>query len=82
MKRKQLSRAIQGVLAMSLLAGTGAAMAQEPVRIGVATSRPNSVSLRFSSALMRMPRMENMVHTAKFTAKAMVLRVSTEICFC
>ena len=29
MKRKQLSRAIHGVLAMSLLAGTGTVMAQD-----------------------------------------------------
>ncbi len=54
----------------------------EPVRIGVATSRPNSVSLRLSCCLIRMPMMENMVHTAKFTAKAKVFIVSTEICFC
>ena len=50
----------------------------EPVRIGVATSRPNSVSLRFSSFLMRMPMIENMVQMAKLTVKANVFIVRTE----
>ena len=31
---------------------------------------------------MRMPMIENMVHTAKFTAKAKVFIVRTETCFC
>ena len=44
----------------------------EPVRIGVPTSRPNSVSLSPSSSLMRMPMIEKIVHTAKQTVKARV----------
>ena len=52
----------------------------EPVRMGVATSRPNSVSLRLSSALILIPMTENITQTAKFTAKASVLIVSAEIC--
>ena len=44
----------------------------EPVRIGVPTSRPNSVSLSPSSSLMRTPMMEKIVQTAKQTVKAMV----------
>src|SRR6476619_7952862 len=52
----------------------------EPVRIGVATSRPNSVSLRLSSALILIPMTENITQTAKFTAKASVLAASAEIC--
>ena len=41
----------------------------EPVRIGVPTSRPNWVSLRPSSCLMRMPMIEKIVQTAKQTVK-------------
>src|SRR5512134_472241 len=52
----------------------------EPVRIGVATSRPNSVSLRLSSVLIFTPMTENITQTAKLTAKAIVLAVSAEIC--
>ena len=48
--------------------------------MGVATSRPNSVSLRLSSALILIPMTENITQTAKFTAKASVLIVSAEIC--
>ncbi|MOA25570.1 hypothetical protein D3C78_1463040 [compost metagenome] len=53
----------------------------EPVRIGSATIRPNCASLRPSSSLMRMPMIENIVHTAKFTANDSVLMPSTEYCF-
>ena len=51
---------------------------REPVRIGVATSRPNSVSFSPSSRLMRMPMIENMVQMAKLTVKANVFIVRTE----
>src|SRR6266700_2571571 len=44
----------------------------EPVRIGVPTSKPNSVSLSPSSSLMRTPMMEKIVHAAKQTVKAIV----------
>jgi hypothetical protein len=44
----------------------------EPVRIGVPTSRPNSVSESPSSSLMRTPMIEKIVQTAKQTVKAMV----------
>ncbi len=54
---------------------------REPVRIGRATIRPNWDSLRPSSSLMRMPMIENIVHTAKFTAKDKVLMPRTEYCF-
>ena len=49
--------------------------------IGRATIRPNWDSLRPSSSLMRMPMIENIVHTAKFTAKDKVLMPRTEYCF-
>src|SRR6266498_2617530 len=52
----------------------------EPVRMGVATNRPNSVSLRLSSALILIPITENITQTAKFTAKASVLAASAETC--
>src|SRR6266508_5883637 len=52
----------------------------EPVRMGVATNRPNSVSLRLSSALILIPMTENITQTAKFTAKASVLAASAETC--
>ena len=45
---------------------------REPVRIGIPISRPNCVSLSPSSALILMPMMEKIVHTAKHTVKAMV----------
>ena len=45
---------------------------EEPVRIGVPTSRPNCVSLRPRSRFIWMPMMEKIVHTAKQTVKAMV----------
>ena len=48
--------------------------------MGVATSRPNSVSLRLSSALILIPMTENITQTAKFTAKASVLIDSAAIC--
>src|SRR5689334_10609519 len=44
----------------------------EPVRIGMPIRRPNWVSLRPSSALILMPMIEKIVHTAKQTVKAMV----------
>ena len=52
----------------------------DPVRIGVATSKPNSVSLRFSSLLIRMPMTENIVQIAKLTVKANVFMARTEYC--
>ena len=52
----------------------------DPERMGVAASRPNSVSFRWSDALIGMPMMENMTQTAKQTVKASVLLVSTESC--
>lgn len=45
----------------------------DPVKIGVAISRPNAVSLRPSCALMEMPMIEKMVQTAKHAANANVL---------
>ena len=53
----------------------------EPVRMGVAASSPNWVSLRPRLALIGMPMMENITHTAKHTVNASVLMESTEICF-
>ena len=53
----------------------------EPVRIGVAASRPNSVSFRPRLALIGIPIMENMTHTAKHTVNAIVLKERTETCF-
>ena len=53
----------------------------EPVRIGNATIRPNWASDSPSSSLMRIPMIENIVQTAKFTANASVLMPSTEYCF-
>src|SRR5690554_4211913 len=44
----------------------------EPVRIGVAISRPSWVSVRPSSSLIRMPMMEKMVQTAKQRVNAKV----------
>src|SRR3569623_1242977 len=44
----------------------------DPVRIGVPTSRPNSVSLRLSCCLIWTPMMAKMVQTAKHTVKAIV----------
>ena len=52
----------------------------EPVKIGVATSKPNSVSFKPSWDLMRMPMTENIVHTAKLTVKAKVFMARTEYC--
>ena len=46
---------------------------KDPVRIGVATRMPNSVSLSPRSCLMRIPMMEKMVQTAKQTVNANVL---------
>jgi hypothetical protein len=45
----------------------------DPVKIGVAISRPNPVSLRPSSPLMPMPMMEKIVQTTKHAANANVL---------
>jgi len=45
----------------------------DPVRIGVATRRPNWVSFRPSSPLMATPMIENIVQTAKQAVKAIVL---------
>jgi uncharacterized membrane protein len=52
----------------------------EPIRIGVATSRPNWLSLRPSSVLMRGPMIEEIVHTAKQTVKAKVERTRALHC--
>ncbi len=52
----------------------------DPVRIGVATSKPNSVSFRPSWDLIRMPMTENIVQTAKLTVKANVFMARTEYC--
>ncbi len=48
----------------------------DPVRIGVATSRPNWVSFRPSSPFMATPMIEKIVHTAKHAVKAIVLSPS------
>ncbi|MDZ7748329.1 MAG: hypothetical protein U5K43_05400 [Halofilum sp. (in: g-proteobacteria)] len=44
----------------------------EPVSTGVATSRPNWVSLRPRSCLILTPMIEKIVHTAKHTVNASV----------
>ena len=51
----------------------------DPVRIGVATSRPNWVSFRPSSPLMATPMMEKIVQTAKQAVKAIVLRLKARV---
>jgi hypothetical protein len=51
----------------------------DPVRIGVATSRPNWVSFRPNSALMATPMMEKIVQTAKQAVKAIVLRLNARV---
>ena len=45
----------------------------DPVRTGVATSRPNCVSLSPSSPLIFTPMIEKIVQTAKQMVKAKVL---------
>ncbi len=52
----------------------------EPVRIGVAASRPNWVSVSCRPVLIGMPMMENITHTAKQTVKARVFMVRTDSC--
>ena len=52
----------------------------EPVRMGVAISRPNWVSDSPRSSLMRIPMMEKMVHTAKHRVKAKVDKPSARYC--
>ncbi len=52
--------------------------ASEPVRMGVAAIRPNSVSDRPSCFCSGIPRMANIVHTAKQMVKAKVDEASTE----
>ena len=52
----------------------------DPVRIGVATRRPNSVSFKPKSSLIWMPMIENIVQAAKQTAKEKVL--SERALFC
>src|SRR4051812_35014678 len=44
----------------------------DPVRMGVPTSSPNSVSFSPSSSLMRTPMIEKIVHTAKHTVNESV----------
>jgi hypothetical protein len=45
----------------------------DPVRIGVPTSSPNSVSESPSSSFTPRPMIEKIVHTAKHAVKATVL---------
>src|SRR3546814_8597418 len=52
----------------------------DPVRIGVPISRPNWVSLRPSSALISIPMIAKIVHTAKQIVKAKVLSPSARPC--
>ncbi|KAF0113117.1 MAG: hypothetical protein FD150_2146, partial [Rhodobacteraceae bacterium] len=51
----------------------------EPVRIGVATKRPNCVSFSPSSPLMATPMIEKIVQTAKQAVKAIVLSVRARV---
>src|SRR5690554_616264 len=53
----------------------------EPVKIGVAISRPSWVSDSPRSSAIRMPIMEKMVHTAKQSVKASVDRPSARCCW-
>jgi len=53
---------------------------REPVKTGVAASRPNWVSLSCSSSLMGTPNTANIIHTIKQTVKASVLMPSTKPC--
>ena len=50
----------------------------DPVRIGVPTRRPNSVSLRPSRFLISIPMIEKTVHRAKQAVKEMVLAASAQ----
>jgi hypothetical protein len=52
----------------------------DPVSTGVAMSRPNWVSVRPSCALIWMPMMEKIIHTAKHTVKAKVLSHRARCC--
>ena len=52
----------------------------EPVRMGVAASRPNWVSLSPSSCLICRPMMEKIVHTAKHTVNESVLAHNATCC--
>ena len=52
----------------------------DPVRIGVATRRPNSVSFRLSSLLIWIPMMEKIVQTAKLMVNAKVPPHSASCC--
>ncbi|WP_415873786.1 hypothetical protein [Burkholderia ubonensis] len=51
----------------------------EPLNTGIAAIRPNSVSLRPSVCLSGMPRIANIIQTAKQTVNANVLAISTGI---
>ena len=51
----------------------------EPVNTGVATSRPNWVSLRSSNFLIGMPITPNIIQTIKHTVKANVLTINTDM---
>ena len=53
----------------------------EPVRIGVAISTPNWVSVNPRSCFIWIPKIENNVHTAKLPANATVFAESTDHCF-
>ncbi|MNH14894.1 hypothetical protein D3C79_744950 [compost metagenome] len=52
----------------------------EPVSTGVAASRPNWVSLSWSSSLIGTPSTANIIQTMKQTVKASVLMPSTRPC--
>ena len=51
----------------------------DPVRTGIAASKPNSVSFRPSCFLIGMPMTANIIQTAKQIVKAKVLEVSTVV---
>ena len=53
---------------------------REPLKTGVATSKPNWVSFRSSIFLIGMPITANIIQTAKHTVNASVLMARTEIC--
>lgn len=51
----------------------------EPVSTGIAAMRPNSVSFRPRVFFSGMPRIANIIHTAKHSVNAIVLDASTGI---
>ena len=50
----------------------------EPLRTGIAVSRPNWVELRSSAFLIGIPITPNIIQTIKQTVNAKVLTTSTE----